>query len=313
MRVPRLVLGMVAVLAFGSGPLWAGPKIGLLLKGRTPFWMAVQKGAQAAADKAGAELIIKAPPTESDIAVQIALLRALANQGVQAIVIAPGSADSLADPVAAVAANGIKVVVIDSPLSGPAGGIFVGTNQRAAGEAAGTLLASLVTGSQEVALLRHTQTGGATLLREAGAIDALHTHNPQLTVHVDIYAGAAAGEAENRGEYLLTAYPNVQGIFASGTPGTMAMIQVLNDKKLGGHIRLVGSGFNLNPEVVADLESGVLSGWVAQLPGEIGGQGVARALELVAGQTVPAKTDIHFIVVTKQNLGEPEVKALLGQ
>ena len=79
----------------------AGPKIGVLLKGKSDFWASVEKGAREAGDKLGAELIVKMPLSESDVAVQIRMLNAFAGQGIDALVIAPGNKDSLAGPVAA--------------------------------------------------------------------------------------------------------------------------------------------------------------------------------------------------------------------
>ena len=93
--------------------LSAAPKIGVLLKGRSDFWSAVEKGAVDAGAKLGADVIVKALLQEIDVAVQIRLLEALGAQGIQALVIAPCNQDTLAGPVAALAAKGVKIVVVD--------------------------------------------------------------------------------------------------------------------------------------------------------------------------------------------------------
>jgi ribose transport system substrate-binding protein len=297
-------LALLAPLTF------AGPKIGVLLKGHSPFWDAMGKGASDAAAKLGAELVIKAPPTESDISVQIRLLQALSSQGIQALVIAPTNKDALDGPVAALAAKGIKVVVIDSPLSGTSAP-FVGTDQEAAGEAAGQLLGKLVHDGDEIAFLRHNQGGGATEEREGGAWKTVKAAHPAAVIHGDIYASTEAGLEEKRAELLLEKYPNAKGIFASGTPGTMAMIHVLAAHNPGG-IRFVGCGFNLNSDVVAALQNGTLSGWVAQLPQDVGAKGVEAAVELLGGQRVPARISTDFLIVTKDNLGDAKVQGLLA-
>jgi ribose transport system substrate-binding protein len=288
------------------------PKIGVLLKGRVQFWNAVEKGAREAAAHAQAEITVKSPMSEADIGVQVQMLNSLAAQGVDAIVIAPTSKDSLAGPLAAIAAKGVKIVVIDTALSSQAATVFVGTDHLAAGKAAGKLLASLVSETDEICLLKHSQTSGATAERDTGALAGFRETRPKNLVHADIYASAEAGGELQKAQLVLTQYPGVKAILSTSTPGTLAMLKVLQEKKLAGTIKLLGFGFNLNPEVAAAIESGALSGWIAQLPKNIGAQGVEAAVKLLKGETVPAVINTDFLVITKENLHEPAVQALLA-
>jgi ribose transport system substrate-binding protein len=308
LRLPVLI----SVLLAASGSALAAPiRIGVLLKGKNEFWMAVEKGVNQGAAKTGAEVIIKSPMYETDVAVQLRLLSALADQNIQALVIAPCS-DSLAGPVEALAAKGVKIVVIDSPLGGNLESTFVGTDQRAAGKAAGTLLNSVLSDGDEVAFLRNTQGKGAANVRENGALGKLMSAHPLIVVHGDIYASSEAGQEEERCELLLTKYPQVKAIFASGTPGTMAMLKVLTAKKAAGSIKFVGCGFNLNAAVVAGLQDGTMTGWVAQLPEDTGSKGVESAVALVNGQMIPQTISTEFLVITKDKLSDPKVQRLLS-
>lgn len=305
----RRILATAALAVAVCLPLTAATTVGVVLKGRSAFWSAMEKGVVDAARKDGAEAIVKSPLNESDIAVQIQLLNALVAQGVQAIVIAPNSKDALVAPVAAAQARGIKIVVVDSALN--AEHVFVGTNHTDAGTAAGKLLATLVTEADEVSFLKHSQTSGATNLREASALTALRAAHPKLVVHRDIFSGTEGGLETEKARLLLTQHPNTKAVLASGTPGTMAMLKVLTEKQLGGKVKLVGFGFDLNPEVAAAIENNVLQGWVAQLPREIGAKAVETALKLVRGESVAARVASEFLVVTKENLRDARVQALL--
>jgi ribose transport system substrate-binding protein len=307
--IPLIIRATLALCVAPS--LSAAPKIGVLLKGRSAFWSAVEKGAKEAGQQTGAEVVVKSPLTESDISVQIQLLNALAAQGANAIVIAPINKEALAVPIASIVVKGVKVVVIDTPLAGKAAPVFIGTDQEAAGAAAGKLLASLVSDADEVSLLRHAQTGGATTQREEGALTTFRIAHPKTVVHAEIYASVEAGAEPEKARLLLTQHPSTKAILASGTPGTLAMLKVLQDKKLAGSIKLVGFGFNLSPDVAAAIESGALSGWIAQLPKEIGLKGVAAALSLVRGEAVPAIVHTDFVVITKSNLHDSDVQTLL--
>jgi ribose transport system substrate-binding protein len=309
--IRRFLVPIALVLSAGFA-CGAETKIGLLLKARGDFWSAMEKGATEAGRAAGAEIVVKAPISEADVGVQMKLLDALAAQGIQALVIAPTNKDALAGPVAALAAKGVKIVVVDSPLAGTVEHVFVGTNQRAAGEAAGQLLATMVQAKDEITLLKHYQGSGATEEREIGAIAKLREAYPGLVMHGDIYSGTEKGAEEQKAELALTKYPNSKVILASSTPGTMAMLKVIQQKGLAGKIKLVGFGFNLNPEVAAAIESGAMTGWIAQLPKEVGRKGVEAAVALLKGQAVPAVVNTDFLVVTKDNLKDPKVQALLS-
>lgn len=295
--------------------LFAADKVGLLLKARGDgqnFWGAMEKGAVDAAQKGNAELVVKAAPNETDIAVQIRLLNALVEQGAQAIVIAPASREALALPVSAAAKRGIHVVVVDTPLPGNSTKCFVGTDHEAAGKAAGELVASLIGDTDEISLFKHSQSSGATLQRDAGALATLRAARPKAVIHGDIYASSETGVEHDRAQLVLQTHPNIKAVLATGTPGTLAMMKVLQEKNLAGKIKLVGFGFNLRPDVAAAIESGALSGWIAQLPGNIGEKGVNAALSLIKGETVPAVLYTDFVVITKDNLKDPKVQALLS-
>lgn len=289
------------------------PKVGLLLKARNGFWAEVEKGAKEAAAKAGVELTVKAPMAETDIGVQVQMLNALAAQGAEAIIIAPANKEALAVPLASLAVKGVKIVVIDAPISGKSASTFVGTDQQAAGFAAGRLLASLVNDTDEVSILRHTQSGAATSQREIGALTAFREVHPKNTIHADIYVAAEPGKETEKAQFLLSQYPNTKAILASSTPGTLNMLKVLQTKNLSGKIKLVGFGFNLNPDVAAALESGALTGWVAQLPRAVGEKSLMAAHGLLKGDKVPEVIHTDFVIVTKENLHEASVQALLSR
>jgi ribose transport system substrate-binding protein len=311
MRVPCFRLFLFLLATAGLSAADHTPKIGVLLKSRIGFWVPVEKGAREAGAKAGAEVIVKAPLSESDISVQVQMLNALVGQDVDAIVVAPDSKEALSLPIASAAVKGIKIVVVDTALQGKAASVFIGTDHQAAGTAAGKLLASVVTDNDEICILKHSQTSGATTLRETGALAAFREVHPKSIVHGEIYASSEQGTEMDKARLLLSSHPATKAILASGTPGTMAMLKVLQEKNLAGSIKLIGFGFNLNPEAAAAIESGALTGWIAQLPNEIGQKSVETALKLIKGETVPATLYTDVVVVTKENLHSPDVQALL--
>lgn len=310
-RFSRLALALLLTAALASAAT-AAPKITVLVKGRSTFWKAVEKGALEAGARLGADVSVKSPLAETDVAVQIQLLNAAAAQGAEAIVIAPINKEALAVPVASLAIRGTKIVVIDTALTGKSAPVFVGTDQEAAGQAAGRLLAELAGESDEVALLRHNQTSGATLLRESGALAAFRAARPKNTLHAEIYGGADAGAEDVKCRLLLDTHPRIAAVLTTSTPCTMAMLKVLQERNLTGKVRLIGFGFNLNADVAAALDSGALHGWIAQLPTEFGARGVESAIALLKGEAIAPVIHTDFVVITKDNLHDAKTQALLA-
>jgi len=309
----RALLTVACVVIISPGVL-AAQKIGVLLKGRSPFWASMEKGAMDAGAKHGAEVVVRAPVSEADVSVQIQLLNAMGNQGFAAIVIVPTNKDALAGPVAALAAKGIKIVVMESPLAGDKWPVFVGTDHKVAGEAAGSLVASLVGDTDEITFLNHSQGNSATTAREKAALGKIRELRPKSIVHAtDIYASAEVGKEAEKARLVLTQYPATKAVFASGTGATLAMLKVLQETKGAASIKLVGFGFNLNPDISAALAEGRIHGWIAWQPRELGAHGVEAALGLLKGDAVPAFVNTDFVVVTAANLTEPKVQALMGQ
>lgn len=312
MRTLKFALTCAIALGFCLNPVSAeAHKVGLLLKGRTAFWNAVEQGAVAAAAAQGIELIVKSPPTESDVGTQIQLLNALAAQKVECIILVPTNAEALAHPAAAIAVTGIKFIVLDSPLNGKTASVFIGTDHEAAGDAAGRLLASLVGANAKVSVLRHAQGNLVTAAREESAIAALKSARPTVTVFSDVFLGNTKEEQPARAQLLLTKHPDAQAVLASSTPGTMTLHEILAKSPTPGAIKLVGFGYNLNETVATALAQGTLHGWIAQLPREMGRLGVENAAALLDGKTPPPVVHTDFRVITKDNLADPAVQALL--
>lgn len=306
------LIAIAGILACGDAA-FAGPKIGVLTKSKSDFWVVAEQGAQKAGAELGAEVIAKSPLNEGDVAIQIQLLNGFVAQGVDAIVIAPSSKDTLIAPLATAAAKGIKIVIFDTKLEGEQPYVFVGTDQRRSGQVAGELLASSVAAGEPIGFLKYNQTSGATLLREQGAFEKLRELREGFALCGSIFVGVEKGAERDRTAAFFDQHPEVKGLLASSTMATLEAIEIVRERKLAGAVKCVGFGFNLTPDVAAAIEQDELQGWVAQLPGKMGYDAVKAAVALCKGEAVPQTVTTDFIVVTKQNLKEPQVQALLAQ
>ena len=144
-----LVLAVTAavVSAAAAKPTAKGAtvKVGLITKDATnPFFVKMHAGANAAAKKAGAELIYAAGKSSSDTAGQITAIENMVTAGVKGILITVADAKAENAAIAQARAKGVLVIALDSPTSPTSAvdalfatnnfnaGVFIGKYARAA-------------------------------------------------------------------------------------------------------------------------------------------------------------------------------------
>ena len=110
-------------------------------------------------------------------------------------------------------------------------------------------------------------------------------------------------------ENMLTANPDVNGIFASAEPSSVGASQALKSRKLAGKIKFVG--FDSSDGLIEDMKAGVIDALVVQDPHKIGYEAVKILANNLRGQTPPKTIDLSAHIITRQDLDKPEIKALL--
>ena len=312
-RVYRWARAFTVTVACGvAASALAAPKIGVLFKDKSPgFWVLAEKGAEETAHALGAEVNVKAPPTVLDGSAQLRLLAALAAEKPDALVIAATNPESVEAAVAELAAKGVKIVTVDTPLKDGLANTFVGADQVAMAEAAAKVFLSIIVDGDEVALLRNNSVDRTVITRETTLREALKAKS-NVTFHGDIYASSEKDSEDERAVVLLTKYPGTKAVFASATRGTLSTIKAVRAKGLVGKVHVVGFGTYLPAEAAKAFEDGILVGWIAQKPKDLGVKAVQAAVALVKGETVPAVMRPDFLLVTQDNFRSAEAQALLN-
>src|SRR5438552_15246152 len=85
-------------------------------------------------------------------------------------------------------------------------------------------------------------------------------------------------------ENILTAHPDVQGVFATNDQMALGAMEALDARGLRGKVAIVG--FDATKEAVQAAVDGKLAGPVAQNPRARGQQGVEAALPALEGRPV---------------------------
>jgi ribose transport system substrate-binding protein len=303
------VMAVLSATAASAAPM----KIGVLLKDRDLFWATAEKGALAAGQAAGVELIIKAPLVPNALGQQQTMLAALAKEPLDALVIAALTADDLKEPLAALAAKGVKIVVLETRLPDGIGQTYLGYNQAHMAEDAARFFAGLVHEGDKAAMLRaisiEASVDGMTV-RERTLVTTFKKLQPKVPLYSDVVVGSERQDDYAKSLLLFERHPDIRAVCTPFSASSMAMIRALKDKGLAGKVIHVGFGSSLPDSVVAAIESGAMQGWIAQQPRLFGSKGVEAAIDLVRGKPVPATIEVPYFIVTPANLKDPQVQAL---
>ena len=286
-------------------------QIAVIPKGTThEFWKSIHAGAVQAARELDVEVIWKGPQKEDDRAQQITVVEDFISRGVDGIVLAPLDDRALMRPVQDAVREKIPVVVIDSGLQGSDYVSYVATDNYQGGVLGARRLGGLMNGKGRIFLIRYQEGSASTMQREAGFLDTVKKEFPDLTLLVqDQYAGATTETAYQLAENLISRFPDVEGIFAPNESSTFGVLRALQESRLAGKVKFVG--FDSSPKLVQGLRDGDIQGLVLQNPMKMGYLGVKTMVAHLRGESVPKVIDTGVIMVTAENMDDPEVHSLL--
>jgi len=291
--------------------------IAVIPKGTThEFWKSIHAGAEKArqelADKGvQVEIIWKGPFREDDRDQQIQVVENFTSRKVSGIVLAPLDSQALVNPVESAVQAGIPVVVMDSGLKSDKYLSFVATDNFKGGQLAGQFLAKLLNGKGNVIMLRYAVGSASTEEREKGFLDAMSKFPDIKLISTDQYAGATQETAYQASQNLLNRYGNeVNGVFCVAEPATIAMTKALRDiGKAGGKVKMIG--FDAGAKSVLDMQNGDVQGLAVQNPVLMGYTAVMTMVKHLQGEKVENRIDTGVVLVSPENMDQPENKDLL--
>jgi len=145
-------------------------------------------------------------------------------------------------------------------------------------------------------------------MREQGFKEALAQY-PEVEL-VDVsYSQSQVDVALRETEDMLTAHPDLDGIFAANEPGALGAAQAIKSRGQVGKVKLVA--FDAAKGEIDALREGTIQALIVQNPFQMGYQGVKLAVKALQGKKVPKRVDTGVTVVTQENLDDPEIRKLL--
>ena len=273
------------------------------------FWQSVHAGAAAAGQEFHAEILWDGPPNETDYSRQLEIFDSMLNRHVDGVVVAAADKTILNASLDRAARENVPVVVFDSAVDSDNYVTFVATNNLEAGQMGARKLGQLLKGKGSVAMIENAPGSASTMDRERGFKDALTKEFPGIAIVAEQYSMSDRAKGMAATENILTAHPNLDGVFASSEPSSVGAAQALKSRGLAGKVRFVA--FDSSEGLVEDLSGGTIDALVAQDPFKIGFEAVRAVAEKLDGKTPPKKMDLSAKVITKADLDQPEIKQLL--
>lgn len=273
------------------------------------YWTHVEDGAKCAAQKLGnVNIEWNGVAAETDVTGQVNLLDGYITRGVDSLIYAATDAKALVQVTSSAQQAKIPVYNIDSGTTPQSVPLFATDNVKGAGQVA-DLMNTLLHGKGSVALLEFQPGSMTNDQRKSGFIEGLKKY-PGLKLVSDQADQSDANQALNVANNILTAHPDLSGLFASNEPGVIGASHAITSQNLKGKVVLVG--WDAAPDEVKALQSGEISALIVQNPFRMGFDSVIAAVEHLRKGVQVSPEDTGVYVVTKDNMNNTDMKAILN-
>jgi ribose transport system substrate-binding protein len=291
--------------AAAPAPVPARKKLGLVMKTLTnPFFVEMEKGARRAEKELGIELLVKTAAQETSIEQQIQIVEDLIAAKVDAIVIAPGDSQRLVPVLKKAATAGIKLVNIDNRLdaealkqAGLAAVPFISVDNEKAAYASAKSIADGAKPGTQAAILEGIRSADNARQRMEGAKRAF-VENTAIKLVASETANWKIDEAHSVTKALFAKHPNIKLLFAANDMMALGALKYLQESQRAD---VKVAAYDALDEAVAEVKAGRLAATVDQQAAEQGFQGIALAVRLLKGESVPEVMLIDTRLITAQS------------
>jgi len=261
-----------------------------------PYWQIVSQWADKAAEMLNVNLVKLAVDVEGVATQQISQFEDRIAQGDDAICVAVQETKGLIPAVEAANKAGIPVIAVDKAAEGGKFESIVMTDNVAASYDGGKWVAEQIGGKGKVLIIEGVPGGQTATDRKAGAQKALSEY-PDIEI-ISLSGEWQTSRAQSVTEDVLTANPDLAGIFASNDLMAMGAVTALNAAGLDIPV----CGFDAIPLALEMVSDGRLGATVAQFPGKMGFLGIEYSVRAIEGQSVPPTVNSGSLLVTQDNV-----------
>ena len=298
----------------GSSSTSSGPKtlkiIAVPKSLASSYWTIVENGVKCYASKVPAVNIVwNGVQTDTQISDQISLLQNYITQSPDGLLYAATDAKALA-PVTQQAVNAhIPVFNFDSGTTPQTVPLFATDNTASAAKAADEM-GTLLNGTGKIAVLEFVPGSATNDQRVNGFKQELTAKYPNIQIVADQADGSDSAKALSITQNIMSAHPDVKGIYAANQQGGEGAAQALNAASLGGKVHLIS--FDASDPLISDLQKGTADALVVQNPFKMGYDSLKAMVNQIRNGTKAQNEDTGVTLVTKANFNDSATQSLLN-
>lgn len=279
--------------------------IGMVPKGASHiFWLTVKAGAEKAAGEAGYTVEWNAPALEIDAKRQQDIVESMVNRRLAGIALAPVDRKALAGVVDRATAAGIPTVIYDSDVDTANRISYIATDNREGGRMAARRLGQVLGGTGKVGVIGFMPGSASTMERESGFEEELKSKFPRMQLVGMQFGMADRAKAMAATENLLTAHPDLAGLFADNESSSSGTVQALKSRK-NRSVKLVA--FDASDQLVADLKDGWIDSLVLQDPYRMGYESASAIVRKLKGESPAQRLDLPATLATGEEVASGTV------
>lgn len=294
-------------------------KVSVIIKATdSDYWQTLLLGAKAAEADSDGKVVVTTdgPPSEIDIEEQVSILENVIATQPDGIVIASTSVDATVPAVEEAMNNGTPVITIDNKLATDNYTSFLATDHSlAAGMAAEAMVKDWETRGvdpkgKKVMVISSVAGTKVNTDRTEGFINKIKELVPEIKVLETQYADNDISKALSIAENTMSANTDLIGIFGDNNHMGVGIAKAIEEA--GNEDKIVAYAFDADPDEIAAIKKGTLTGIVVQDPFGMGYQGVMSAIAAIEGKDVEKDVIVDATIVTKDNMEEEAIQKLLN-
>lgn len=265
-----------------------------------PFFVSLRDGAQKKASSAGYDLLVA--DAQDDNAKQADEIANFITQKVDVIIVNPTDSDAVSPSVQKANGAGIPVIALDRSANAGSVASFIASDNVSAGKMGAEQLIKAVPQGAKVAMLVGVPGASAARDRGQGFAQGLadgSVNSKNATLVAQQVANFKRDQALNVMQNILTANPDLNGVFCQNDDMALGAVQAVKAKGLTGKVFIVGvDGI---PDARAAVKAGDIYADIAQQPELMGSVGVETAQKIINKQSPQADQKVPVQVLTKGN------------
>lgn len=279
--------------------------IGVVPKGANHiFWLTVKAGAEKAAAEGGYSVEWNAPALEIDAKRQQDIVESMLNRKLAGIALAPVDKKALVSVVERATAAGIPTVIYDSDVDTEQRLSYIATDNKEGGRMAARRLGELLGGKGKVGVIGFMPGSASTMEREDGFTEEIKAKFPNIQLVGVQFGMADRAKAMAVTENMMTAHPDLAGLFADNESSSSGAVQALKSR---GNRKVKLVAFDASDALVTDLKDGWIDSLILQDPYRMGYESVKAITQKLSGGTLAARQDLAATLATRDDLAAGRV------